>query len=992
MKGMKKEVKHFLEIKGEEGVDIDAFLKIEGFLNFCYKNDYKNDVKNIWNLPLNLHKIGKNNLSKVHYELDIVRTLYYEISSRSYYEKLLDIYESINLECRLYYIKDNRILENEKSIFKREERKKYYEELFNEKKKRVNNIKYDNELIEYTFKLDGADINVDFRNLDLEPIIFEKERDKKGGAFECSLEELFSAAREIDKIIEEKIKSGETSIRIENFEYRMKKSTIMAFKDKKVSKTKKIKISEVCNILGMVGAGKSTMMVVVSYLAAKRGYRICIVLESTKEVFDLNNLLNILEIKSTAIKGKSTILDQIDKVTEENYMYMDNKYAKELTGTCILDGVINRLDNIKTIPYGKEPCFSLKYGENTCSYLCPAYGICPRKESERKIATADVVVSNIYSMVYGKTHYSNKFGRISFVEYIIDNFDIVIFDEADKVQVALDKIFCEKTSIKEVLSNNKRPIEVIIGNSINGNINSNHMDIIGEYYKILAYLCSIRDFINTKNIVSNIERIRGKRWFSALILLKESKDIDYIISNEIEKYISMDYESQIINSYILNKDKFRINLNKKYFIYKNQVTKVEFIINLVLFEKSIIKFGSMIQEQVSRENIDFDIPNIFRAPFKNIRKLIPTSPVGNRFGYIYDDEEKDIVIFRQYGVGRSLMIDLPNMKLNKDGKGLGPNVVLFSGSSWAEGSFRYHISQPVSYVLKSDDKIIEFIEKTNCIKINSRTKVSGGKNKEKLIENLIEESKQYIENEINNNGTLLMIVNSYSQCLVAQNKLSNLFPNKKILRLISDKNRDGEGTVKKGELRSLYKENIRILIAPAMAIERGHNIVDEKGHSIFDSIFFLVRPMDAPRDIENIISIINGAIVEKSIKEQRKKIYNSNKDIINMAYGLWERMFRSYYSVANVDELVKKEIVVSRLVLIIQIFGRLLRIVDYNKPIPKIYFADGAFGGEELDGFNLLNEICIYLEENINRSDVGELVKLLYGPFYNALKGGFLSV
>ncbi|UXZ09176.1 hypothetical protein F1C14_01685 [Clostridium perfringens] len=160
--------------------------------------------------------------------------------------------------------------------------------------------------------------------------------------------------------MKKKIKSGETSIRIENFEYRMKKSTIMAFKDKKVSKTKKIKISEVCNILGMVGAGKSTMMVVVSYLAAKRGYRICIVLESTKEVFDLNNLLNILEIKSTAIKGKSTILDQIDKVTEENYMYMDNKYAKELTGTCILDGVINRLDNIKTIPYGKRTMFFIK--------------------------------------------------------------------------------------------------------------------------------------------------------------------------------------------------------------------------------------------------------------------------------------------------------------------------------------------------------------------------------------------------------------------------------------------------------------------------------------------------------------------------------------------------------------------------------------------------------------------------------------------------------
>ena len=34
----------------------------------------------------------------------------------------------------------------------------------------------------------------------------------------------------------------------------------------------------------------------------------------------------------------------------------------------------------------------------------------------------------------------------------------------------------------------------------------------------------------------------------------------------------------------------------------------------------------------------------------------------------------------------------------------------------------------------------------------------------------------------------------------------------------------------------------------------------------------------------------------------------------------------------------------------------------------------------------------LYLEEQIQRHDVGEIVNMLYGPFYKALKGGNIIV
>lgn len=69
-----------------------------------------------------------------------------------------------------------------------------------------------------------------------------------------------------------------------------------------------------------------------------------------------------------------------------------------------------------------------------------------------------------------------------------------------------------------------------------------------------------------------------------------------------------------------------------------------------------------------------------------------------------------------------------------------------------------------------------------------------------------------------------------------------------------------QGTVRRGEVSRFAGMKEEILIAPAMAIERGHNIVDEYGHSALCAVFFMVRPMAVPDDIQQKGSKLNGFV------------------------------------------------------------------------------------------------------------------------------------
>ena len=224
------------------------------------------------------------------------------------------------------------------------------------------------------------------------------------------------------------------------------------------------------------------------------------------------------------------------------------------------------------------------------------------------------------------------------------------------------------------------------------------------------------------------------------------------------------------------------------------------------------------------------------------------------------------MLFRQFAFGRSLMKDLPYLRLDSNGDAIGPHVIMLSGSSWAEGSYEYHINRPVNYILEADGDKREYLSRTKFFESGFTERVSGsGEARTEMLKKVTEKSVYSIIEEYNRNaGKILVIVNSYEQAGIVQETLQNILRKKqcsaKVCRMVSDATslENVEGIIRRGEVSRFASMQADILIAPAMAIERGHNIVDETGHSALGAVFFMVRPMSVPDDVQEKGSKLNG--------------------------------------------------------------------------------------------------------------------------------------
>ena len=174
-----------------------------------------------------------------------------------------------------------------------------------------------------------------------------------------------------------------------------------------------------------------------------------------------------------------------------------------------------------------------------------------------------------------------------------------------------------------------------------------------------------------------------------------------------------------------------------------------------------------------------------------------------------------------------------------------------------------------------------------------------------------------------------------------------------------------------------------------MAIERGHNIVDERGHSALSAVFFMVRPMPVPNDIQQAGSKLNGLAEAQCKRNLNEPMFAYNARMRQFASQQWAKMSRSKaFGLADLDEEARRDIVATLFILILQIFGRLARVTDVTKPEPHIYFIDGAFRRreEKPDDFDCLSELGRYLDTLMTQKESKEIAETLYAPFYEAYR------
>lgn len=776
-------------------------------------------------------------------------------------------------------------------------------------------------------------------------------------------------------------------------------------------------IREVVNMVGMVGAGKSTLIKVLSFWFHQHGLRMAVVVDTVAETLSLQKYLSSLGVAASPLIGRSERMKYINQVSQPDEICLSASYSQYLTPACLIDGMDEQHD--AAIVFGKEPCYSLKKGNQ--HYLCPYFEQCSGTKMLRDCYTASVVVTTVAGFAASRVGTA----RETFLELAMRDFDLVVFDESDRVQKTLDHFFMPETSFNNYIRECAEDCSAYM------KLSSKHRE---ENLAAQRYDEMQRQSVTVLScIVKSLHHELGA-WrkitygdpFSALTLLDDLYQtetefkIPHAVYQAIYNLIDMQDEERIrqstlwavLDSSCKSTDEFFFDRMYQLWLTelgetfprpeKNKARKIQdarikLILRLIYFDHFIRGLSDAYEASHETSYGQNELFGFLQTRFRQQQHFLPSALCGNLFGLKKTDEE-DIILFRQFAFGRSLMKDLPYLRTDQHGNPAGPHVILLSGSSWAEGSYEYHVNRPVNYILEADAEKRVFLEKTRFFESGFLERISGAGDDQrvaqlraatqKAVDLIISEYKRKA-------GKILLVVNSYAQALEVQQTLETALRkancSARTCRMIADAINapSGEDTVRRGEVSRFAQLNADILIAPAMAIERGHNIVDEYGHSALSAVFFMVRPMAVPDDIQQKSSKLNGLVESHCKREPQESLFAYNARIRQFAARQWNKMSKTKaFGIAELSEDERKDVVATLFVLILQIFGRLARVTDVSRPAPHVYFIDGAFRRrpEKAEDFDCLSELGQYLEELMTQKGSAEIAKTLYAPFYQAYR------
>lgn len=785
----------------------------------------------------------------------------------------------------------------------------------------------------------------------------------------------------------------------------LKSNTLKAVTEGNVKSANRLEIDKITNLVGMVGSGKSTLMKVLSYHLAKADKKVVLVLDTVSSVLEMCSYLSQFGVSVSPVIGRSGREKYIDQVAKAHEKYLQNEYSKYLTAPCIIDGMAkNKSDKSSAPMFGNEPCRSLM--KNKKHYNCPYMDICPAVRMYRDVYTSNVIVTTVQGLAAIRLLGDNKL----FLEYVLEQADLVIFDECDKVQKTLDEFFTPSASFDKFRQNAAALCSEAMNKETEAldGMEKNESGYIRKLMRSLGVCMAVREAISA---YGGTWRTILSRTFSAEILYhaicRENQKNKYISDKSLEHMrrvtIGLDHDKDIehILKFALSEDDIKIfSSDISDWLTDNNCKPDKTFSDHIKLYLVVAAFDNYIREISDsylflpyERKTQQELTDFLSTRFTAQQKILPSSAMGNLFG-MKNDPQKGLILYRQYAFGRALMDRMPWLRLTEEGQPAGPNVLMLSGSSWADGCSQYHVNVPVKYLLEAEEWKHRKIAESKMIDLGTAIRVSGSGSEERE-ENLTEVIKKImgtIEAELRSEGKLLMIVNSYSEAQTAANYLNRLLSNgKTVACMCREADEFDENMILRSEIADFSDHSADIMVAPAQAIERGYNIVDKDGHSAFGSVFFLVRPMEVPDEISSKCTKLNGYLERHCVLSGKKNAFDRAAKLRSEATRQWSLMERQgKMQLSSLDPVMKLDVTASLFVLILQIFGRLCRITDESKPAPRVYFADGAFRRSEKNtaGYDLLNELIDYLDSMIDNKETGKIAETLYQPFYEAFKKG----
>ncbi|MBV6703228.1 hypothetical protein [Kitasatospora aureofaciens] len=429
--------------------------------------------------------------------------------------------------------------------------------------------------------------------------------------------------------------------------------------------------------------------------------------------------------------------------------------------------------------------------------------------------------------------------------------------------------------------------------------------------------------------------------------------------------------------------------------------RLEFTLLLAALHQRLERVTFLWPQVEAALHLDTADNELSRRPPLDYAPFVPEAPMGNVLGFQYLPEDPErgpdgdeqrtgtLRFFRCAGVGRELLLNLPSLGADPTAGRPGPHVLLMSGTSWAGTSTRAHIMVPVRAVLKPDQEAIESIRRTSFSTLflydneGSPLTLSGSKLDARALvlrqmvtqlgksspgnPSLLERELRLIEDGERHRA--LLLVGSYRDATAAADLLEAMPRWSGKVRVLASDNaeldhagpgdsaaRDGLAhatAVRRGDLAAFAEdEDAEVLVAPLMAIERGHNILNSSRKAAFGTVLFLARPHPRPDDLSLAVFAVNDWVT-RFVRDQpgleagtfSKLVADAGSlDAAGLAFRLearreWRRLLSRRYIYSQLSPAEKTSFAWDQLVTMWQVIGRLVR-----GGVPaRVVFVDAAF-------------------------------------------------
>lgn len=869
---------------------------------------------------------------------------------------------------------------------------------------------------------------------------------------------------------------------------RLSRVRLQLFNQEEVlSDTQVITIKGMMNLIGMVSSGKTTLMTVLAVWAARNGYHITLVVGDVISALQKAQLFEKLGLESAPILGSSNRERHTNRLhrvvrteSPDTPLIQAHKGFDWLSTSCSL-GDLTRPTNI--VKLHERPCLNLQEvvvnadEESTKPSkvsACPIFTKCTFHQAQHDLVSAQIWIATPASLVYTGIAPQINSERLRFAELIYRRSDIVIIDEADRVQVQLDNIFSPNQILaskgtsawfnrlsQQVLPKlNQEGRAQLIEKDVEAWCSAHEMAqmAINRVYAMLLQEKVLRSEIEqdyftawmileqlaTRLSAAEVNNRHDDKNYQRFMYLFEALIADPM-GERVETELSRHAERSVTHS-----DKNRNRERIIEWIHAQDIPRElddnEVRLSALLLEFALVvavlsnRLDHLLRDWKQAElalQLEGTSSIIFHRPPDDYSPVIPASPMGNVLAFQYlvsnDNQPGELRFFRCMGVGRWFLLNFHELFAG-DGAA-GPHVILFSGTSWAGKSPSYHVQLPVAGILHAPDSEVKAITEDSTFEFHpiydndgNPIYVSGkyGNNRLNAMYTMLNyyakqggirgNKASLFERERDSlpqdRQRLLILVGSYDEARYAREHLEDVRPDWKgqIVNLVPDDDEfestwqgSEDNTLQRGLVHRFAENDDWILIAPLLAVERGHNILNDQNQAAIGAAYFLIRPHPRPDDISFAIQSINQWAVDqhKSNKwavhtdfPEKDTLLTTGEQFRQAAYDEWRYLLRLPLIYSTLPRNQREAVIWSQLVTIWQVIGRLIR----GGSPARVYFCDAAFAhntalkAEDSDKSStsllvgIIKVLAPYFDDDSHIPERERvLVKTLYGPFYQAL-------